>query len=241
MNTNILTNEPAESFLPKFSFWIALLTAIVTLGTFVTAVLTPPLSGPFCLAGCFEYPYLDIASRFPRDYYWMVPAIFVFLLAMVLVICVHHYAEERKKLFSQAGFAFAILSAGLLVTNYFLQLSVIQPSLLKGETDGISILSQFNPHGVFIVLEELGFLLMTLSFFALTPVFSGKRGLQITLFSGFPLALAALAIITAVHGIHREYLFEVAVISISWLQLIIASSLMSVMFFRELKKTAKRA
>lgn len=241
MDTAGLKPDNEGPFLIHFSFRIALLTAVVTLGTFVTAVLTPPLSGPFCPGECFEYPYLDIASRFPRDYYWMVPAMVVFLLALVLVICVHHYAGERKKLFSQIGFAFALLSAGVLVTNYFLQLSVIQPSLLRGETDGIALLTQFNPHGVFIVLEELGFLLMTLSFFALSPVFGGKQGLmrslRVTLFAGFPLALLALGLITAVHGIQREYFFEVAVISISWLQLIVASALMSVLFYRKQKET----
>jgi hypothetical protein len=54
----------------------------------------------------------------------------------------------------------------VLITDYFIQVSVIQPSLLAGETDGISILSQFNPHGIIKVLEEIGLMFMILSFFA---------------------------------------------------------------------------
>jgi hypothetical protein len=34
----------------------------------------------------------------------------------------------------------------------------LQPSLLAGETEGIAMLSQFNPHGLFIILEEPGFI-----------------------------------------------------------------------------------
>ena len=58
----------------KVGFYSAILTALLTVFSFVTAYLTPPLSGPFCAGGCFTYPYSDIASRFPRDYYWMYPA-----------------------------------------------------------------------------------------------------------------------------------------------------------------------
>ena len=34
-------------------------------------------------------------------------------------------------------------------------------------------MTQYNPYGVFIVLEELGYLLMSLSFVFLAPVFAG--------------------------------------------------------------------
>jgi hypothetical protein len=53
------------------------------------------------------------------------------------------------------GIVFATISCTLLVGDYFIQISVIQPSLLKGETDGIALLTQYNPHGIFIALEEV--------------------------------------------------------------------------------------
>jgi hypothetical protein len=56
------------------------------------------------------------------------------------------------------GIVFAIISCTFLVGDYFIQISVKQPSLLKGETDGISLLTQYNPHGIFIVLEEVSYL-----------------------------------------------------------------------------------
>ncbi len=39
---------------------------------------------------------------------------------------------------------------------------------MKGEKEGISLLTQFNPHGIFIALKEVGYLLMSLSFFSLS-------------------------------------------------------------------------
>ena len=76
------------------------------------------------------------------------------------------------------GVSFAAMSALVLSADYFIQVSVIQPSLLSGETEGIALLTQFNPHGIFIVLEEMGFLLMSISFVALIPVFSGTNALE---------------------------------------------------------------
>lgn len=131
----------------RFGFTVALLTSAITTITFAIAVMTPPLSGPFCTTGCFEYPYTDITGRFPRDYYWMYPAMLVFLMYLILMSCIHEYAATEKKLFSRLGLAVAIMSAGILITNYFIQVSVIQPSLLRGETDGIALLTQYNPHG----------------------------------------------------------------------------------------------
>lgn len=34
---------------------------------------------------------------------------------------------------------------------------------MHGETEGITLLTQYNAHGIFIALEELGYLLMSLS------------------------------------------------------------------------------
>jgi len=37
---------------------------------------------------------------------------------------------------------------------------------------------QYNPHGVFLALEELGYLLMSLSFLFMAPVFAGRSRLE---------------------------------------------------------------
>ena len=234
-----------EPQLPKnrFSFYVALTTSVVTFITLVIAFLTPPLSGPFCGGGCFEYPYTGIASRFPRDYIWMYPAIGVSLLYLVLMVCIHHYASAERKVFSHFGLSISLIASTILIVDYFVQVSVIQPSLLKGETDGIAILSQYNPHGLFIALEEIGYLLMSLSFVCVAPVFPPadrvQRGLRFTLSVGFPAAIVGLTLITIKYGIMREYIFEVMIISIVWLELIVASLLLARMFRRGITRWQK--
>lgn len=223
----------------KLGFYSAISTAVLTLITFGIAITTLPLSGPYCKAvSCYVYPYLDIVSRFPRDYYWMYAAMLMMIAYFVLMVCIHYWAKEDKKIFSQIGVYFALMATLILVSDFFIQLSVIQPSLLKGEVDGISLLSQFNPHGIFIVLEELGYFLMAISFGFMAPVFSGKRiekAIRWTFTSAFVLTMLAFIYHSVIYGLNREYRFEVASISINWLALIISGILLAILFKRENK------
>jgi hypothetical protein len=131
----------------------------------------------------------------------------------------------------------------LLVADYFIQISLIQPSLLKGETDGIPMLTQYNPHGIFIVLEEIGYLIMSLSFFFLFPIFSWKnkqeRAIRLIFLSGFPLNLLALLLITITLGMQREYLFEIIVISVSWLVLVSGTFLSGKLYRKNYQEVIK--
>ena len=81
------TTESEKSIL-KFGYTISLATALLTIITFAIAILTPPLSGPFCTTGGFLYPYTDIAGRFPRDYYWMYPAMVLMVSYLLMMISV---------------------------------------------------------------------------------------------------------------------------------------------------------
>ena len=148
----------------KIGYYVSVFTTILTVITFGIAVCTPPLSGPFCTADCFQYPYYDIISRFPRDYYWMYPAIILSFSYLIMMICIHHFAPDEKKLFTQIGLSFAVISTSILSLDYFVQVSFIQPALLAGETEAIAVISQYNPHGLFIILEEMGFITMNISF-----------------------------------------------------------------------------
>lgn len=202
--------------------------ALVTLVTFVMAVLTPPMSGPFAGAARIIYPFREAVSRFPRDYYWMYPAMVMALIFIIYTVSIDGWTRPGRKIFSRIALVFAVLGAGTIFVDYFLQLAVIQPSLLNGEMDGIALLSQYNPHGVFIALEEAGYLLIGLSILFLAPVFAGhgKIGavLSWTAVVSFIATIAALFIISLMFGISREYRFEVAVISIDFIALIIVGA-----------------
>jgi uncharacterized membrane protein YhaH (DUF805 family) len=164
MSTELQANSSGN--LNKTGFYIAFATALLTLFTFIIAFLTPPLSGPFCQDDCFQYPYHTIASRFPRDYYWMFPAMALCILYVIfiLIIC-ESEPNPKSKIWGKTAIVMAIMSSTVLLICYYTQVTVIQPSLLNNETEGIALWSQFNPHGLFIALEELGYILMNLSFF----------------------------------------------------------------------------
>ena len=166
----------------------------------------------------------------------MYPAILLVLVYYILMVSIHHYASEDKKIFSHVGLSFALFSTATFVIDYFVQVSVIQPSLLLGETDGVAMLSQFNGHGIFIVLEEIGFFMMSLSMLFIAPVFAGRtkveQAIRLLFISCFVLTVLSFALYSAFYGIFREYRFEVAAITINWLTLIASGILLSIVFKR---------
>jgi hypothetical protein len=226
-----MTNKTDSDRLGVYASISVSLSAIVSLAT---AILTPPISGPFCKGRCIDYPYTTILTRFPRDYYWMYPAIIMTVLFVILMVCVHHHASLEKKIFSQIGLSFSIISATALILDYFIQLSVIQPSIAKGESDGISILTQYNPHGLFIALEEIGYLMMSLAFIFIVPAFSKtlkiEKAIRVVLLISGLMTMVAFIFISLFYGINREYRFEVVVITINWTTLIISGILTGKMF-----------
>jgi hypothetical protein len=160
---------------------------------------------------------------------------------VVLVASIHAQASPQKWVYGQIGLSFALLSAVVLLGDYFVQFSVVPISLMNGQTEGIALLTQYNPYGVFIVLEELGYLLMSLSFVFLAPVFAHQGSLasavQWVFVAGFVLTTAFLVVISVYYGLERMDRFEIAAISIDWLVLVVNGILLSVLFRRRLKQS----
>lgn len=231
-----MTTHPSSSP-ARFGYWAALATGGTTLATFAIAIFTPPLSGDMCRGDCYSYPFLDVASRFPRDYYWMFPAIVATLLYVALMVAFAARAAEGARPFATLALVLASMAALTLVGDYFVQLAVVQPSLLAGEADGSSLVTQYNPHGLFIALEELGYLLMSLSLACVTPALSSatrlERALRWLFLGGFVVNLGLLLWFTLRHGHGRGYLFEIAVISVDWLVLIAGAFMAAAIFRRD--------
>jgi hypothetical protein len=158
---------------------------------------------------------------------------------VAFVVSIHTYAAQHKKIYSRIGLSFGLIAAGILLSDYFIQFSVVPISLMNQETDGITLLTQYNPHGIFIVLEELGYLLMSLSFLFLAPVFTNEGRLASVVrwvfVTGFILTMVFLAVISINYGLDREDRFEIAVISIDWLVLLINGVLLSLLFRSQVK------
>jgi hypothetical protein len=223
----------------RFGYYSALLTCLMAIVTFGFALVAIPISGANCAGDCVEYPYLNTAAQYPRDFLWMPLAMVLVLAYVTLMASIHSYASPQKSIFSQVGLSFAMMAAGILLADYYIQFSVIPMSLINNETAGLPLLIQYNPHGVFLMLEEAGYLIMSLSFLFVAPVFSDKGRLEAAVRWGFMLggvvAFGSLIAIFAIYGLARLDRFEVVVLSTSWLVLIINGILLSILFRRQLR------
>lgn len=214
--------------MPRSTGWVALATAFVAVVTLPAAVTTPPRSGSFCSEECLSYPYTDPASdiaRFvPRDYLWMYPATLLALLFGVLVLHLHRSTPPEARIWSSAAVASAGIATVVLVVDYGIQLTVVQPSLVHGETAGLTLLTQYNPRGIFIGLEDIGYLAMGLAFLLLGIALRGsslaERAVRWLLVGGGVLVVVLLVVLALVHGSELGYRFEVWAILVDWLVLV---------------------
>ena len=209
---------------------LALTTSIVGLLALVAGFTTPPRSGPFCRTGCLSYPYTDAAAFVPRDYWWLYPQSLLVLLVLVLLVRIHGVAVPRARVFSGIAVGLSTVAAAALLMDYVIQLAVLQPSLLRGETAGLSVISQYNPHGVFIAVEDLGYLLLGLALLIVAGVFMRpsrlERGLRWLFMVGGALTVAALPALAIVYRADLEYRYEVAAIAVTWITLIVGGLLL---------------
>ncbi|MCF7825400.1 MAG: hypothetical protein K9M55_03610 [Candidatus Marinimicrobia bacterium] len=222
----------------KFGYFSSISLSIWTLITFGFAMIAIPPVGPYCPGDCMSYPYSDLLAYYPRDYYWIYLAIFQLFIFIIFMISNHALATSEKKIFSSISSAFGLMAATVLLIAYFTQFSVVPISVFKGETEGIALITQYNGHGLFIALEELGYISMSISLFFLAFVFSRKNRLEkaIQWILMAPLLVTALAFVyySVKYGIDRDYRFEVATITINWLVLIVVGILISIHFKRKM-------
>lgn len=223
----------------KFGLYSSLALTILTIITFGFAMIAIPPSGPYCPGNCMEYPFSDLLTYYPRDYYWMYLAVFQLFAFIVFVVSMHNYASNEKKIFSSLAVVFALISTTVLLAAYYIQFAVVPISMMKGETEGIAILTQYNGHGIFIALEELGYITMSIALFFLAPVFPSanrlNKAIRWILFLPLFLNILSFVYYSITSGIDRNYRFEVASITIDWLFLITGGILISI-YFKGLKK-----
>ena len=226
----------ATSSASQMGFWVAMLTSLCSVSALAIAATTAPArSGPFCMVdSCITYPYTDVAAFVPIDYIWMYPAFLMMPAFVVLIACIHYYASTDKKIFSLIALCFATIATSTLATNYFIQLAVVQPSLLKGEVERLSLLSQYNPHGVFIALEDIGYLMVGIALLFAATVFDRpqrlERAIRFLFVTSGVLAVGSLVVLSFLYRSDLEYRYEVAVILIDWIALIVSGILLSLFF-----------
>jgi len=221
----------------RLGFWSAILTAVMAAAFLAVGFVSP--------VRFVSYPYVDVASStcgglqvvscefIPMDYVWLYPAFLLAPTFVVLVACIHYSAPVDKKTFSQIGLSFALIYAAVITADYFIQWTVVQPSLLAGETEGLSLFTQYNPHGIFIALEGLGYLMMSVALLFAAAVFTGgrlERAVRWLFVTSFVLAVGSFVGISLLR--YDIVTFEVTVIMINCTVLMVSGALLSVLFKR---------
>ncbi len=214
--------------------------AVSTIATFAFAMIAIPISGANAPAGSeFAYPFLNTLGQYPRDFIWQFLALFQVIAFVFFINTVKASARPETKLYSAFAGQLALLSAGILLVNYYCQSMVIPSSLAAGHVDGLGLIIQYNPYGLFIALEELGYILMCASLLALVPAFSKDKDgfpIKLTIIIASALLLASFVAITAIYGFDKLDRFETAAIAIDWIALIIIGFMASGLFRRGIEK-----
>lgn len=195
--------------------------------------LAPARSGPNCLAAdCVGYPYIDVADFVPQDYLWMYPAAILPVAFFATVVALRDAAPVGRRHLADFTAGLALAALVVLTLTYAIQLMVLQPSLVKGETDALSLWSQYNPHGLFIATENLGYLLFGLALIGLAGIVQGQdgrsRGVQWTSAILGGLGVLALPLLGGLLGAHLEYHYEVTSLLCAW----VASMVIGVLIAR---------
>lgn len=230
-----------EAMTSRLGFYSGVATAVVTVVAFGFAIIAIPVSGAMCTQNCHAYPYNDTAAQWPHDFLWMPIAMLAIVAFVALMVSIHLGASVARKPISLLGLGFALISAAVLLIDYYLQFTVVPSSLAANETEGLALLTMYNPNGIFIALEELGYLVMAVSFLCVAPIFAGSR-LELAVRWIFGLAfaacVAATVLIAATSGLDRQDRLEIALLSICWLTMIVNGALLAVVFRRRGKEGA---
>jgi hypothetical protein len=165
----------------------------------------------------------------------VLPAILLVPVFVVVNGCLHSLVQLNQRHLSLISLCFSSIAAGILGVDYFIQLQVVEPSLIRAETSSLSLFTQYNPHGLFIVLEDFGYLTLCFSFLFAGLAFPRIRRLarviRWTFIVSALIGFACFIGMTWRYGLEIEYRFEVAIITITWIMLF-ATGLMLAFFFR---------
>jgi hypothetical protein len=235
------TTRPSWKGAYRLGFCSSILTAVFAAVFCAVGITTPARSGPFCTSSCISFPYTNVAAFIPADYLWLYPGFLLAFSFVILMASIHHYASNDRKVFSQIGLSFALVYAVVIAADYFIQFFVVIPSLLSGETAGLSLLTQYNPHGIFIALEGIGYFMMSAALLSSACVFTrGKleNTIRWLFYLDFLLAVGSLVSFSWLK--FDIVAFEVAILTINWLVLIVSGILLSILFRRAERSSSYR-
>ena len=173
----------ASAALKQMGFWSAVLATVFSIGyglAVIAMIIASASTSTAAAAPGWHGVEAYLASFQPIVMLPLIPSLLLAPTFVVLMVCVHAYAPNAKKLWSQVGLAFAIVYATMACVNYIVQLTVVRLSILNKETDGLAMFVSGNPHSIFWALAS-AYVFMNLAMLFAAPVFEGgklERGIR---------------------------------------------------------------
>jgi hypothetical protein len=154
----------------SLGFWssavIALLVILIDAGMILSSVLFPMNSITSVESYAKSFNSLQMLP--------FIPSLILAPMFVIMMLAIHQYASNEKKVLSQLGFSFSLICAAILSLHYYIQLTVVQQGLLNNEIAGLWQFAAPNPHSFFWTLAALGYGFMGISLLFAAPVFSAK-------------------------------------------------------------------
>lgn len=104
----------------------------------------------------------------------LYPSLLLVPAFTALMVSIHSFATEEKKIWSRLGLAFTLMYASLAAWNYLVQLLPVWQSIRSGDADGLAMFAMGNPGSIFWGLVYCyGFMNLGMLFAGL--IFGGTR------------------------------------------------------------------
>jgi hypothetical protein len=159
-----------DGLVNRIGFWsavvIALLVFFIDAGMILSTILFPMTKITSIEAYASSFNSLQMLP--------FIPSLLLAPMFVIMMLCIHHFASDDKKVLSQLGFSFAVICATVLSIHYYIQLTFVQQGLLNNETAGLWQFAAPNPHSFFWTFAALGYGFMGISLLFAAPVFSEK-------------------------------------------------------------------
>jgi hypothetical protein len=145
-------NESAN----KIGFWSAVLSSLFSI-IYIIGQLAEWL-GILGSAGGPESPSTGLGIVV-----LLVPSLLLAPSFALLMLAIHYYAPENKKIWTHAAVLFAVVYTVMVCINYYVQLTLVLPHMNKGDLDPVRPFL-FTPFDSFIYsVDVLGYSFMSLS------------------------------------------------------------------------------
>ena len=160
----------------KIGFWSAVLTILSSAGYSITVIALFAYSlSSLASSQAQGWTGIDafLAAFQPIQMLPVVPSLVLVPAFTALMVSIHSYAAEDKKIWSLLGLAFTLIYATMAAMNYMIQLLPVWRSINNGDTDGLAMFVLGNPHSIFWGLAY-AYIFMNLAMLLSAQVFTGN-------------------------------------------------------------------